>query len=40
MKKYQIIYADPPWKYAFSGTRAGKQDDYPTMKCDDICRLG
>ena len=23
-KKYQIIYADPPWQYGFSGTRIEK----------------
>ena len=40
MKKYQIIYADPPWKYSFSGTRAEKDDDYSTMKVDEICSLG
>lgn len=39
MKKYQIIYADPPWQYSFSGTRADKKSDYPVMKCADICSL-
>ena len=37
-KKYQIIYADPPWEYKFAGTRSeGTEDDYPTMKTKDIC---
>lgn len=44
MKKYQIIYADPPWSY---GTRklnvstSGKEltDHYSVMTLDDICRL-
>ncbi len=39
MKKYQIIYADPPWTYSFSGTRLNKHDDYSTMKVADICQL-
>ena len=40
-KKYQIIYADPPWQYTFAGTRSeGKADDYQTMKTKDICKMG
>jgi len=39
MKKYQIIYADPPWKYSFSGTRSVRNDDYKTMQTQDICDL-
>ena len=41
-KKYQIIYADPPWKYGggkdknFQGLAV---DQYPTMKTKDICAL-
>ena len=38
-KKYQIIYADPPWKYSFPGTRADKGDDYPTMNAKEIARI-
>jgi N6-adenosine-specific RNA methylase IME4 len=38
-KKYDIIYADPPWPYSFSGTRATKNDDYQTMKTRDISAL-
>ena len=37
--KYKVIYADPPWRYSFSGTRAVKHDDYPTMRTADICAL-
>jgi site-specific DNA-methyltransferase (adenine-specific) len=37
--KYQIIYADPPWKYSFPGTRSDKHDDYSTCNTDDICRF-
>jgi len=36
MKKYQIIYADPPWKYSFPGTRKNKADDYKTMNNAEI----
>ena len=41
-RKYQIIYADPPWKYGggkdknFQGLAV---DQYPTMKTKDICAL-
>ena len=37
MKKYQVIYADPPWEYSFPGTRADVGEDYPTMRTVDIC---
>lgn len=39
--KYQIIYADPPWKYrdnANSGKRGAKHK-YPVMKLEDLKRL-
>jgi len=39
-KKYQIIYADPPWEYKESGS--GKRvvsSHYVTMKIDDIKKL-
>ena len=39
VKKYQIIYADPPWEYRFKGTRNNKNDDYPTMNKQQICSL-
>ena len=41
-KRYNIIYADPPWKYGggknknFQGLAV---DHYPTMKTKDICDL-
>ena len=37
MKKYQIIYADPPWPHR-SGSRR-KVVPYPTMRINDICNL-
>jgi len=40
MKKYQIIYADPPWEYkeSGSGSRVVKSH-YPTMNIEDIKTL-
>lgn len=36
-KKYNVIYADPPWKYANGGVPSGGVDaQYQTMKIDDI----
>jgi len=39
-KKYQIIYADPPWNFNFH-KRALKTKEhlYPTMKADEIINL-
>lgn len=40
MKKYQIIYADPPWSYENSSVPQGGVDfQYPTMKLEDIKKL-
>ena len=40
MKKYQIIYADPPWRYDFSKDNADKiENHYPTMALQEICEL-
>ena len=38
-KKYQIIYADPPWKYADKRCQGACEKIYPTMKIADICEL-
>lgn len=42
-KKYQIIYADPPWRFKVwcFGTGSGRSPDnyYPTMELGDICAL-
>lgn len=47
-KKYNIIYADPPWQYRDKRTGKGKHNPngaggaekhYKTMKTDDICNL-
>lgn len=42
MKKYQIIYADPPWQYkVYSKKGQGRtaESHYPTMSIDDICKM-
>ena len=41
MKKYSLIYADPPWKQTKGGLRKvrpnqGKELDYPTLSLVDI----
>jgi N6-adenosine-specific RNA methylase IME4 len=42
-KKYQIIYADPPWEYKQSGSKTNSRgmakQHYPTMTTKDICSL-
>lgn len=44
MKKYQIIYADPPWSYGtrkLNASTKGKElaDHYPTLSIDEICKF-
>ena len=40
MKKYSIVYADPPWSYgANSFPSISKKNAYPLMKTDAICAL-
>lgn len=42
MKKYQIIYADPPWRYLVyskKGQGRSAESHYPTMALEDIKRL-
>lgn len=42
-KKYDIIYADPPWHYATRNTNTlfggGVTDKYPTMTTEEICSI-
>ncbi len=42
-KKYNIIYADPPWEYKQSGSKTNSRgmakQHYETMKTEDICQL-
>lgn len=40
MKKYQVIYCDPPWRYSFSKSNSRKiENQYPTMPVEDICKM-
>ena len=42
MKKYSIIYADPPWKYKVyspKGLGRSAESHYPTMDTEAICSL-
>ena len=41
-KKYQIIYADPPWKYKVwskKGNGRSAESHYKTMNIEDIINL-
>jgi len=41
-KHYQIIYADPPWRYEnppMGGSNRSIENHYPTMTLEDICAL-
>ena len=38
-KKYQIIYADPPWSYNDQGCQGTMANYYKGMKIEDICNL-
>lgn len=39
MKKYNIIYADPPWRYNDRKCNGACEHHYNTMKLEDICNL-
>ena len=37
---YDVIYADPPWRYSFSKSSSRKiENQYPTMTLKEICAL-
>ena len=38
-KKYDIIYADPPWKYQDKGCNGACAKHYQTMSVEEICAL-
>jgi N6-adenosine-specific RNA methylase IME4 len=38
-KKYNIIYADPPWHYSDKGSSGAAENHYSTMSIADICAL-
>ena len=38
--RFDLIYADPPWRYEFSKTDSRViENQYPTMALDDICAM-
>lgn len=39
MKKYQIIYADPPWRYEQKSLSGAAEKHYNTMSIQEICDL-
>ena len=39
MKKYAVLYADPPWRYRNKPNGRSPESHYPTMKTEDICAL-
>lgn len=39
MKKYNIIYADPPWRYEQKGVEGAAEKIYPTMSLEELCKL-
>jgi len=39
MKKYKVIYADPPWRYRFTKGQGVAEDHYPTMSMDELREL-
>ena len=41
MKKYQIIYADPPWKYQDKSKShgGGAESHYPCLSITEMCKL-
>ena len=38
-KKYNIIYADPPWSYKGKMMNSSVTDHYSVMTINDICNL-
>lgn len=38
-KKYDVIYADPPWSYADSGCSGNAAEHYNTMTAEDMAAL-
>lgn len=39
MKKYNIIYADPPWQYQRSKVQGSAEQHYPCMSIKQLCSL-
>ena len=40
MIEFEVVYADPPWRYDFSKSDSREiENQYPTMTVDEICAL-
>lgn len=39
IEKYNIIYADPPWRYERKAVQGAAEKHYPTMSLEEICAL-
>jgi len=39
MKKYSVIYADPPWRYVRNKVQGAAENHYPTMSIEEIKQL-
>ena len=39
IQKYNIIYADPPWRYAAKNVQGAAENHYPTMSIKELCAL-
>lgn len=39
MKKYSVIYADPPWRYEQKKLSGAAEKHYPTMSLDELKKL-
>ena len=37
--KYEVIYADPPWRYERSAVQGAAEKHYPTMDINELCAL-
>ena len=36
---YEIIYADPPWRYSAKKVQGAAENHYPTMSIEELCAL-
>ena len=39
IRTYEIIYADPPWRYSAKRVQGAAENHYPTMSIDELCAL-
>lgn len=40
MSGFEVVYADPPWRYSFSKSKSRQvENQYPTMTTSEICAL-